>query len=86
MADQETLASDLKAGELLMWLVKVYGGNDAEARALEMGRRADVHRLGAWGVFPIGLGDRWWFDLTLARDLDLVFATLLFDRMPDERY
>jgi hypothetical protein len=86
MADLGRAPVILKAGELLMWRVCASSADLAEARANEMGHWADLHKLGSWGVAAIGLGDSCWFDLILAKDIDDVFAALLFGRLPDERY
>jgi hypothetical protein len=74
------------AGDLLMWKVHGPSPEIAEARAREMGASADKHQLGEWGVFPIGLGKSWWFDLTLANHISEAHLLLLFGAHPDEIY
>jgi hypothetical protein len=86
MADQGKVVRQLKAGEFLLWRIRACTAHDAEARARDMGRRADRHSLGEWGMGPIGLGSSWWFDLTLATDVDEIFVIALFGRMADEYY
>ncbi|HVQ09030.1 MAG TPA: hypothetical protein VMS43_11415 [Allosphingosinicella sp.] len=86
MADQGEAVRQLKAGEFLLWRIRARPAPEAEACARDMGRRADLHRLGEWGMGPIGLGASWWFDLTLATDVDEIFVIALFGRMPDEHY
>lgn len=86
MADVESPLVVYRTGETLMWRVRANWRGDAGAAALQMGWVADKQRLGRWGVAEIGLGDAYWFDLTLTQDVDAVMVRLAFDRQPDFVY
>ena len=51
-----------------------------------MGLIATTMELGDWGLALIGLGPRYYFDLTLAYDIEESLIKLALDRSPDAVY
>lgn len=86
MTSRNDVPQYFEAGDILLWQIKASTPDLARACAEELGDLATVHELGDWAVNPIGLGDSWWFDLTLSAGMTDICIILTFSRLPDHCY
>lgn len=84
MTDGGAAMAAYRAGDTLLWEVRRNQAQAAEDVASELGELADAHSLGEWEIIQIGLGqgEACWFDLRLAKDVDILFLKLVIGRLP----